>query len=80
MRRLGPRKDSIMINNTETVINVKRGSARKRSRDGSRSSLTPARKKTSSTVDGQSEVTAIKPEHNLEVTPDDNPLEVRSAL
>lgn len=68
-----------MINNTENVINVKRGSARKRSRDVSKSSLTPARKKTSSTLDRQSEVTAIKTEH-LEVTPDDNPLEVRSAL
>ncbi|XP_041915107.1 helicase POLQ-like isoform X1 [Alosa sapidissima] len=57
-----------MINNTEIV--VKRGSVRKRSRDGSRTSLTPARKKT--TTDGQSQLTATKIEHYLEVTPEGN--------
>ncbi|XP_062411021.1 helicase POLQ-like [Sardina pilchardus] len=59
-----------MINNTEIV--VKRGSVRKRSRDGSRSSLTPARKKTTSTTDGQSLLTATKTEQFLEITPEGN--------
>ena len=62
-----------MFNDTEIVI--KRGSARKRSRDGSGSSLTPVRKKTTSTA-GQCPLTVTKIKEYLEVTPEGNALEV----